>query len=338
VSLTIVVPAHGEADILEPLLVALDEQAAARGARLPVVVADDASAIPLSRGLMATDRPHLDVRVVRREVNGGPGAARNAGLAEVTTPWVAFLDADTVPTPRWLAGLEGRLAGAGAPDVIEGRTRIPGDRPVTPFTHATEAAPPAQHVAGNVAYRTDVLRAAGGFDERFYDRSRRLHFREDAELAFRLEERGARFTYEPDLVVDHPPLPESYWTPVRLARRYYFDPLLARRHPEAFRNLNAERRVGPVSLRRARHVAALLMAGSAAGVVAGRASGRAGLTRVSLAGLAAAWAANVVATGWRRTVRPRDVVPLVGVSALVPWVYLWNYWRGVRRFRCRPRL
>ena len=333
---TVVVPAHGAADTVRPLLTALDAQA--DGSPVPVVVADDASSQPLAEALAGRDWPHLELRVVRRDENGGPGAARNTGLAEVATAWVAFLDADTVPGPGWLDRLTHAVAATDGPDVLEGRTRIPTDRPVTPFTHATEAAPPAQHVAGNVAFRTALLREAGGFDERFYDPARRLHFREDAELAFRLDARGARFAYDPDLVVEHPPLPESFWTPVRLARRYYFDPLLAREHPAAFRALNEERRVGPVSLRRARHAAALLVAGSAAAAVGSRAAGRQGLARASLVGLGVGWVANVVATAWRRSVRPRDVVPLVGVSALVPWVYLWNYWRGVRRFRCRPRL
>ena len=47
--------------------------------------------------------PHgTPVRVIRRAAQGGPGAARNTGLAEVTTPLVAFVDADCVPVPGWL--------------------------------------------------------------------------------------------------------------------------------------------------------------------------------------------------------------------------------------------
>jgi hypothetical protein len=50
------------------------------------------------------------------------------------------------------------------------------------------------------------------------------------------------------------------------------------------------------------------------------------------------WAGSLAALAWGRRVRPGDVLPLLLVSALVPWVYLWNYYRGVVRFRHRPRL
>ncbi|MCB1018018.1 MAG: hypothetical protein KDB10_23230, partial [Acidimicrobiales bacterium] len=185
---------------------------------------------------------------------------------------------------------------------------------------------------------TEVLRAVGGFDERFYDPARRVHFREDAELAFRLEAEGRRFAYEPELLVVHPPLPPSFWTPVKLARRYYFDPLLSREHPEAFRALNRSRMLGPVTLRRARHDAAVTFAAGAGLTAVGLATRRPGVARAGLAALLVGWLANVVALAWRKEVRPRDVVPVVAVATLVPWAYLASYWRGVVHFRHRPRL
>ena len=165
-----------------------------------------------------------------------------------------------------------------------------------------------------------------------------MHFREDAELAFRLEAEGRRFAYEPDLLVVHPPLPPSFWTPVKLARRYYFDPLLSREHPEAFRALNRSRMVGPVSLRRARHDAAVLFVGGAAVTVGGVATGKPVVARVGLGVLLVGWLANIVALAWKKEVRPRDVVPVAAVATLVPWTYLASYWRGVVHFRHRPRL
>jgi glycosyltransferase involved in cell wall biosynthesis len=38
-----------------------------------------------------------------RQENSGPAEARNRGLAEVTTPWVAFLDADDRLRPQFIA-------------------------------------------------------------------------------------------------------------------------------------------------------------------------------------------------------------------------------------------
>lgn len=339
--LTVVVPAHGPAAQVEPLLVELGSQALAPGrAPLRVVVSDDASPRPLGRDLVAA--AGLDLEVVRSDVNGGPGAARNRGLALVDTPWVAFLDADTVPGSGWLARAEQAVAADEAADLLEGRTRIPADQPPSPFTHATEATPPDQHVAGNVVFRTSVLRDAGGFDERYYDPERHLHFREDAELAFRLEAAGATMAYDPELVVDHPPLPSTFWGPVRLARRYHFDALLDREHPEAFRAMNGRRRIGPISLRKARHLASLAVVLGTLLALVGLLLQVAGARAWWVVGIGAllalvGWAATTVALCWRRRVAVVHLVPVVVVAAFVPWAYVWHWARGVVRFRHRPR-
>ena len=63
----------------------------ARGSDPVVIVVDDASADPSAIAAIAA--AHV-ARVIRRPVNGGPGAARNTGLAAATTELVAFLDSD----------------------------------------------------------------------------------------------------------------------------------------------------------------------------------------------------------------------------------------------------
>jgi glycosyltransferase involved in cell wall biosynthesis len=269
-SVTVVIPSHGGAPAVAALLGALDSQVAGRDP-LPVIVVDDASPEPLAEALGGDRFEALDLRVVRRSANGGPGAARNRGLAEVETPWTAFIDADELPAADWLGRLESLIAAPDAPDVIAGRVVVPTS--FGPFEHATDAAADAeQYVAGNVVFRTEQLRSAGGFDERFYDPRRRLHFREDAELHFRFAAAGRSAGDDPELVVEHPPLPPALWGPVRLARRYYFDPLLAREHPERFRALARGRRAGPIPLRRARHDAAFVHAVGAVVLVAGAAA------------------------------------------------------------------
>ena len=296
--MTLVIPVRGSLGVVTPLLDALEPQAEDAGTTVRVVVVDDANDVPLAADLEERAHRHLTLDVVRREANGGPGASRNTGFALVDTPWVAFLDADVVPAPDWLERLTAIISVDDPPDVIEGRMAIGGDEPATPFAHATEAVPAEQRVAANLIFRSEVLRAAGGFDERFYDAGRRVHFRADAELAFRLEAEGRRFAYEPDLLVVHPPLPPSFWPPVKLARRYYFDPLLSREHPEAFRALNRSRMVGPVSLRRARHDAAVLFVAGAGVTAVGLATRRSAVARVGLVALLVGWLANIVALAW----------------------------------------
>jgi glycosyltransferase involved in cell wall biosynthesis len=332
---TVAVPAHGPAEQVLPLLRALSAQADP-AAPLPVIVSDDASPAPLAPALEGAGLPGLVLTVVRSERNAGPGAARNRALERVTTPWVSFLDADEVPAGDWLARLLAHLGSPEPADVVTGIVRMPADP--SPFEHATEVAVDAEQFgAGNITFRTERLRAAGGFDERYYDAARKLHFREDADLRFRLEARGLRLAYDPGLVVEHPPLAASFWTQARLARRYYFDPLLSREHPARFRRFVRSRRVGPVPLRRARHDAALLYAGGLALGAAGAVTRSRGIARAGACAATAGWAANLGALAWRRRLRPGHVPGLAVLAAVVPLVYLWHFARGVLRFRHLPR-
>jgi len=333
---TVAIPAHGSPERVIALLRGLAEQAR-EGEPLAVIVSDDASPEPLAPALEAAALDGLNLRVVRSEVNGGPGAARNRALDAVETNWVAFMDADELASEDWLETFEQLAADPAGPEVIVGRVAIAGEP--SPFQHATEESTEGeQYGAGNVAFRCEALRADGGFDERFYDSARRLHFREDAELHFRLEKAGRRVCFAPELVVEHPPLPSSFWGPARLARRYYFDALLSREHPELFRRHMRARRVGPISLRSARHDAALAYAGGLALTAGGVAARSRATARVGAVTLAAAWALNLVALSWKKRVRPRHLPGLSVLAGIVPLVYLWDFYRGVLAFRHHPRL
>ena len=76
---------------------------AALGDSYPVIVVDDGSAD--QEAIRVTAEKH-GARLRRRAVPGGPGPARNDGLALVTTPLVAFLDSDCVAGPDWITALD----------------------------------------------------------------------------------------------------------------------------------------------------------------------------------------------------------------------------------------
>src|SRR6202034_3694263 len=84
-----------------------------------VIVVDDASADPVAVKRIAAEH---GAAAIHRPVNGGPGAARNTGLAAAQTELVAFLDSDCVPAPGWLTGLLPHFAdpavGAVAPRIV----------------------------------------------------------------------------------------------------------------------------------------------------------------------------------------------------------------------------
>lgn len=58
-----------------------------------VVVVDDGGTEPLSDQLRVADPRVL---VVRHEQSKGVSAARNRGIAESSSPWIAFLDDDDI--------------------------------------------------------------------------------------------------------------------------------------------------------------------------------------------------------------------------------------------------
>ncbi len=333
--MSVVIPVHNPDGSLQRLVEGIDAQARAQECIVALVVSDDGSPMSAVQSCLAIlDTGAVDLQVVRSNTNRGPGAARNLGLAEVRTPWVVFMDADMVPGPGWLGRLLELAADPDAPDGVEGRVEVPLADRATPFTHATDLSGPGG--AGNVAYRTEVLRAQGGFDERYFDARRGLHFREDTALHFAMVAAGRRVEWRSDIVAIHPPLPASYIGPVRLARRYYFDPLLSREHGQAFSAMTRARSFGGISLRRARHDFAVLEATGLILSVGGVLLGRRRVRHLGLAAVVVAWPANAAALAWKRQVRPRDAPALAAIALVAPMVYLWHHTRGVIAFRHRP--
>ena len=183
----VIVPVHGWAPYLAE---ALDSVLAEGPAE--VVVVDDASPEPVPGAS------------VRRDVRGGPAAARETGLAALSADVdaVALCDADDAWRPGFLAAA---LAALGDADVAVGRPEIVGPdgrptgerwpvRPAGPFVPSFEhnaIATPA------VVLRRAVLEAAGGFaGEEPLERA------EDWDLWLRLRTARARFVSAPGAVVN----------------------------------------------------------------------------------------------------------------------------------------
>src|SRR5205823_13526216 len=99
-AVTVLIPVKDRAALLHRCL-------AARGRDHPVIVVDDGSRDPAA--IADTAAAH-GATLLRRPVSGGPGAARDTGLAHVTTDLVAFLDSDCVPGRGWIERLAAHLA------------------------------------------------------------------------------------------------------------------------------------------------------------------------------------------------------------------------------------
>jgi mycofactocin system glycosyltransferase len=173
------------------------------GPDVVTLVVDDGSDPP---------RPAIDgVELIRRPRPGGPGAARNAGLARVSTPLVAFVDSDCEAAPGWLDPL---LAHFADPRVAAVAPRIVGPPEPGPGTIAlyeTVRSPldlgprpgpvrPGTRIsyvpAAALLVRTDAARSVAGFDDS-------MHVGEDVDFVWRLDEAGWRVRYEPAAAVRH---------------------------------------------------------------------------------------------------------------------------------------
>jgi glycosyltransferase involved in cell wall biosynthesis len=197
VEASVVIPVHNGAATLADCLRALATQTLERS-RFEVIVVDDGS----DDGSHAVAN-ELGARVVRQP-RSGPAAARNAGWRRARGHWVAFTDADCLPSRVWLA----RLLDVVDANSLGAAGRTVGYLPNAPsarFADLLGSLDAARHLAHpvfpfapscNVIYRKDALAAVGGFDERYCSY-------EACDLHTRLRADGDAFAYEPGAVVLH---------------------------------------------------------------------------------------------------------------------------------------
>ncbi|WP_242900720.1 HAD-IIIA family hydrolase [Actinomadura terrae] len=325
-SCTVVIPTIGRPSLrvtLHTLLTALEDGAGP--APHEIIVVDDrpepGAPLPLPPSAGA------EVRVIRSG-GRGPAAARNAGWRAATTEWVAFLDDDVVPEPKWparladdLAGLPPRVAGS------QGRLTVPlpGARRPTDWERCTAALAGADWITADMAYRRGVLAALGGFDERF-----RRAYREDADLALRVLDAGHALVVG-DRRLTHPVRPAGFWASVRAQAGNADDVLMWRVHGRSWRERAGE---GRGLLRR--HVAttaAGLLAVAAAPVAALR-GGRGAAILVAAGGTWAALTARFAYERIRPGPRtPGEVAKMLVTSAVIPPVAVRHRLRGLAAHR-----
>lgn len=200
--LTLVVCTKGRTTQLERLLTSLQAQ---RDRRFHVVVVDQnppgflAPSLAAGAGLSLT---HM--------VNPpGVSRARNAGLAQVTTPFVAFPDDDCWYPPGLVADVIGRFAGDPALAVLTGRTVD---------AHFVESVSPhlahsrrlswhdVFHAGTTSAFfaRTDAAKAAGGFDATLGVGAGTIYGAgEETEFLLKCIRHGFQVRYDRDLLVHH---------------------------------------------------------------------------------------------------------------------------------------
>ena len=169
--LTIVIPYFNREQFLPRAFRSL-ERSTRRAARLIFV---DNGSQDGSRALcedFARHHPEQDILLLS-ESRSGAAIARNAGLAEVKTPWTYFFDSDDELSPRFIEQMEQTLKEHAEQnfDVIAFRTvMVHPDGSMTQrqsmFNEsATDQILMSQLVTQNLFVRTDFLRRIGGWNE-----------------------------------------------------------------------------------------------------------------------------------------------------------------------------
>ena len=196
-----IIPAYNRAaEIGDAIAGVLDQSFA----DFELIVVDDVSTDGTAAAVEAIADPRL--RLVRREANGGPGAARNSGVAAARGKIIAFLDSDDRWLPEKLArqlafmgergvavcctGFELHRPGGGAPEV-----RLPDP----PHLIGDDMIDRADITIGTtMAIERDLFDRVGPFDENM----RRL---EDWDWQLRLGRLGGLDFVPEALAIHHAP-------------------------------------------------------------------------------------------------------------------------------------
>ena len=197
---SVVVPARNAEKTLGECLRALAAQTLPRDQFEVIVVVDH------SRDTSAAIANAAGVEVLE-STGRGAASARNTGIAAARGEWIAFTDADCVPSRTWLGQLlrvvEGSADALGAAGLTLG---YQSNTPAARYVDLTGGLQAERHLAherypwaptGNVMYRRSALNRVSGFDARF-----RTY--EGCDLHTRLlREVGGPFLYVPQAIVLH---------------------------------------------------------------------------------------------------------------------------------------
>lgn len=186
-----VIPMHNSALWVGGALDSLLEQGPCLG---QVICVDNNSTDNSSDVVQTWGQAHPDVRLkLIEERTPGACAARNAGLREVNTTWVQFLDSDDLLGPQKMAS---QMALGQDRDMVYGHFMFSREDRAWP-SWAMSADPLAGLAHGRTGqttsnlFRTESVRAAGGWDES-------LSSAQEYDLMFRMFKAGGRFTMSED--------------------------------------------------------------------------------------------------------------------------------------------
>jgi glycosyltransferase involved in cell wall biosynthesis len=200
-----------------------------------IIVVDDGSTDGTEALLreMAT-KPGPRLRHFRQD-NKGSAAARNLGIRNAQGQIIASIDDDCIATECWIEGAvphfgDGDIVGVQGQTLPAEPVRLHFFPPRFSYTvEVTKEVP--NHPTCNVFYRKQAILDVGGFNEKF-----KMTGAEDADLAFRIEEKG-KVVFDPDVLVYHAVFYDTLTDRLRFMKRYQYEPILIKEYPHLRKDL-----------------------------------------------------------------------------------------------------
>lgn len=230
-AISVVVPAYNRPDLTAATIDALMDQTALPKAYEIIVIDNASTESRQMRAVLSEKAKKARVRLIAAalDVNNGPAAARNLGVALSTGRLIAFTDNDCVPTHDWLRSLV--MGMSKSVGVAQGRTTADPEQPQPLFNHFIETNRfDGSFSTSNVCYRREALEAAGGFDPA-------CDYWEDVDLGWRVRRLGWDAVFVPEALVYHQVIKVSPIDWLMQARRWGNWPAKAARYPEFRRYL-----------------------------------------------------------------------------------------------------
>jgi glycosyltransferase involved in cell wall biosynthesis len=199
--ISVIIPHLNQPEALDRGLAALSAQEGMDGPHEIIVVDNGSRELPTE---ICSKYPQT---VLLSQPIPGPGPARNMGVAHAKGDILAFIDADCVATPDWLAAIERHFRDSPDSSVIGGDVRIlqkDAKRPTMLEAYESVFAFRMKEYikekgftgGGNLAVRAWVFRKVGNFLG--------INIAEDTEWGQRASSMGYRVRYEPTMIVFHP--------------------------------------------------------------------------------------------------------------------------------------
>lgn len=227
-NVSVIIPAYNAETVIGQCIDALLQQTISMD-EYEIIVVDDGS----KDGTAEIVKSYNNVGLIQ-QANRGPACARNEGAKSASGEIIIFLDADCEPTPNWLREM---LTPFGQDDVVAAkgayRTKqnsLMARSVQVEFEYKYHRLAKGKYIdfvdSYSAAFRKTVFDEVGGFDTSFP-----AACAEDADLSFRLAQKGLKMVFNPDAIVYHIH-PSTLYDYLKRKYRYsYWRALVTKRYP-----------------------------------------------------------------------------------------------------------